>query len=38
MDKDKVAPLAKRGVTENVAAFVEAARKTPAPARAGAGG
>ena len=37
MDKDKVAPLAKRGVTENVAAFVEAAHKTPTPSPSGRG-
>ena len=30
-DKDKDAPLEKRGGSESVAAFVEAARKTPAP-------
>jgi hypothetical protein len=37
MDKDKDAPLAKRGAREDVAAFVEAAHMTPAPGASGRG-
>ena len=37
MDKSKDAPLAKRGASENVAAFDEAARKTPAPGQSARG-
>ena len=37
MDKDKDAPLARRSGGEDVAAFVEAARATPAPATSGRG-
>ncbi len=37
MDKDKDAWLAKRGGAEDVAAFVEAARKTPAPTQSARG-
>ena len=37
MDKDKDAPLAKRGRQEEVAAFVEAARATPTQAPSGRG-
>jgi hypothetical protein len=37
MDKNKDAPLAPRGGGEGIAAFVEAARKTPAPSQGGRG-
>jgi hypothetical protein len=37
MDKSKDAPLAKRSGADDIAAFVEAARKTPAPVESGRG-
>ena len=37
MDKDKDAALARRSVTEHIAAFVEAAKKAPAPGGSGRG-
>ena len=37
MDKDKDAPVARRGGAEDIAAFVEAAKKTPATATSGQG-
>ena len=37
MDKDKGAPLARRRSSEEVAAFVEEARRTPAPSASGRG-
>ena len=37
MDRNKDAPVARRGGGEDIAAFVEAARKTPAPAQSGRG-
>ena len=37
MDKDKDSPLVKRGAGEGIAAFVDAAKKVPAPARSGRG-
>ena len=37
MDKDKNSPLVRRGGGEGVAAFVEAAKKVPAPATSGRG-
>ncbi len=37
MTSDKDAPLAPRGGAEDIAAFVEAARKTPAPSQTGRG-
>jgi hypothetical protein len=37
MNKDKDAPLAPRGDSDSVAAFVESARRTPAPSQSGRG-
>ena len=37
MDKDKDSALARRGGGEDIAAFVEAAKKVPAPAASGRG-
>ena len=37
MDKDKDGPLARRGAGEGIAAFVEAAKKVPAPGGSGRG-
>ena len=38
MDKDKDGALARRSRADYIAAFVEAAKKVPAPARPAAGG